>query len=238
MSELLYNEFQQVGIDFNSLDSVERYDEEMSSFRDFQEEAETIANHIHLGPSDRILEVGTGTGNYALKASKMCKHVYAIDVAQVMLERAKQKADNQKISNITFEHAGFLTYKHTGELFDAIVSNLVLHHLPDFWKQVALMKMNKILKKGGRFYLADQIYSFRVQDYERKLSEWVDLNWERSENLNFKKFVETNVKEEFSTMDWVIEKMLLNAGFSFTKVPSSEFFSIYLATKEYDIELS
>ncbi|WP_195574153.1 class I SAM-dependent methyltransferase [Paenibacillus sp. 1001270B_150601_E10] len=236
MRTLMYNEFQQVGVNFDDEAKVSSYDEEMGTFRDFQEEAETIANHIGLKPEHTVIEMGTGTGNYAIEAAKLCKHVYAVDVSPSMLKRAKEKAAAKQITNISFIHAGFLSYDHSSyEPADAIVTDLALHHLPDFWKQIAILRMNAMLKIGGALYLADQMYSFPIQAHQEKLNEWIDLNWERSRNTQFKQDVEQCIVEEHATFEWVMDGMLERAGFSFYKVPSSEFFTIYVARKEKEL---
>ncbi len=70
---------------------------------------------------------------------------------------AKQKAHAMGISNIAFSQAGFLSYEHNGYPLDLIVSNLALHHLPDFWKMIALKRIYQLLKNGGTFYLGEPV---------------------------------------------------------------------------------
>lgn len=74
---------------------------------------------------------------------------YAVDVSEVMIQQAVRKAQSAKISNIAFIHAGFLSYEHQEEPADIVLTRVALHHLPDFWKQVALLRMNAMLKMGG-----------------------------------------------------------------------------------------
>ncbi|MEA1893594.1 MAG: hypothetical protein U9N36_00045 [Euryarchaeota archaeon] len=50
------------------------------------------------------------------------------------------------ISNALYCHGGFLAYEHEAEPADAMVSIVALHHLPDFWKLVALTRAAKMLK--------------------------------------------------------------------------------------------
>jgi hypothetical protein len=40
---------------------------------------------------------------------------------------------------------------------DAVVTTLALHHLPDFWKGMALKRVHGMLKRGGRLYIHDVI---------------------------------------------------------------------------------
>lgn len=58
--------------------------------------------------------------------------VYAVDISPVMLGFASKKAGSQGMNNIKYCHAGFLTCEHSGEPVDVIISQLALHHLPDF----------------------------------------------------------------------------------------------------------
>ena len=48
-----------------------------------------------------------------------------------MLAYAAERVREEGLAGIRFVQAGFLTYGHAGEPFDAVVSGLALHHLPD-----------------------------------------------------------------------------------------------------------
>jgi len=43
---------------------------------------------------------------------------------------------------------------------DKMVTKAALHHLPDFWKSIALLETVDILKKGGKLYFFDVIFLF------------------------------------------------------------------------------
>jgi hypothetical protein len=47
-----------------------------------------------------------------------------------------------------------------GAPLGAAVTQIALHHLPDFWKQIALIRIAGMLKDGGRLCLRDMVYSF------------------------------------------------------------------------------
>src|SRR4030067_2275758 len=131
-----------------------------------------------------------------------------------MLAYAKQKAQKNGISKISFFQAGFLNYEHNGSPLDMIVSNLALHHLPDFWKMIALERINKMLKPGGTFYLGDVVFSFPVEEYDNKINTWIDTMREKV-GIKFAQEAQIHLKEEYSTFDWVIEEMLHRSGFTF-----------------------
>ncbi len=104
----------------------------VAKFRDAAKEAIDIFEVIGLRKKQSLLEIGTGTGNFAIEAARHCNNVYTIDVSSAMIDYAKQKVHKTGISNISFFQAGFLSYQHDGYPLDVIVSNSVMHHLPDF----------------------------------------------------------------------------------------------------------
>lgn len=104
-----------------------------------------------------IIDFGSGTGTFAIQAARQCGKIIAVDVSETMINFAKSKAQKAGQSNIEFYHSGFLSYKHLQEPVDAIVTNLSLHHLPDFWKGIALKRIYHILKPGGKLLIRDVI---------------------------------------------------------------------------------
>ena len=211
-----YNEFNQVGTDYENLENVRAYDERMQKIRDIKTENEFIIQSIGLKKHHTILEFGCGTGSFSIEAAKHCKKVYAVDVSSTMLKYLKNKADKSNVQNITTIHSGFLNYEHEGEPLDAVVTNVALHHLPDFWKMIALYRINNILKQGGKLFLCDVIFSFPLENYAECINKFIDNIG--VEDPGFSKEAEIQVREEFSTFDWILKGMLERANFSIDKV--------------------
>jgi len=226
----LYNETVQVGTDYQDISNVQDYDMKMAKFRDVTKEATDIIEAISLGKKHSLLEIGTGTGNFAIEAARNCNNVYAIDVSSTMIDYAKQKAQTMGISNISFFQAGFLSYEHDGYPLDVIVSNVALHHLPDFWKMIALKRIYKLLKNDGTFYLGDVVFSFPIEEYGNKIDNWIDTMKEKV-GINFAEEAQMHIKEEYSTFDWIIEEMLHKSGFKFDIRHKDDFFAVYYCKK-------
>lgn len=86
-----------------------------------------------------------------------------------------------------------------------------LHHLPDFWKQSARLRLSKAIHPSGRLYLQDVAFSFDAEVYDFASEAWVhrmpgESGFSRSE-------FETHLREEFSTYSWVLEGFLEQVGF-------------------------
>ncbi|MBU3968508.1 MAG: class I SAM-dependent methyltransferase [Euryarchaeota archaeon] len=202
-----YDEMKQVGTDYADVREVEAYDARMQKLRDIGEETEKIFTALNIEQDQTLLEVGCGTGEFTIAAA------------------------GQDVKNIEFHNAGFLTYEHSGEPIDAVLSQLALHHLPDFWKIIALWRVYSLLKDGGRFYLRDTVYSFEVDGYKDFFDEWVDgiRNAAGDETAID---VETAVREEYTTLGWIMEGLLERAGFHIDKKEYSEgFMAAYVSTK-------
>ncbi|HAK60231.1 MAG TPA: SAM-dependent methyltransferase [Nitrospiraceae bacterium] len=206
----LYNEFNQVGKDYSMPDEVAQYDARHADFRDVEQESIAVLDALGLGKNDVVIDFGSGTGTFAVQAALRCATVHAVDVSQAMLDNAKDKAEQAGVSNIAFHLGGFLTYEHDGPAVDCVVTTFAFHHLPDFWKGIALHRMNHMLKPGGRLFMHDAIIE------ENQAIENIAALIEKlaSAGGNFlQEDAEAHFREEFSTYDWIMDGLLSRAGF-------------------------
>jgi len=226
-----YDEFRQIGTDYGSLEEIRIYDQRMQKIRDVRREVQDILDKLAPKEDQTFLEMGTGTGELAIAAAERCSRVFAVDISAPMLKYAEQKAIYRGVRNIEFVQGGFLTYHHQGPPLDFIASQLALHHLPDFWKQVGLLRLSKMLKEGGKFYLMDAVYSFQTENYQNFFQ---NLLTEMAKTNDGKppRDVIRHIKEEHSTMNWILEGMLARAGFEINDIDyKNGFISTYLCTK-------
>jgi SAM-dependent methyltransferase len=77
-----------------------------------------------------------------------------------MLRLLGGRAKRLGIENVESAWDGFLTYGHRGEPADFVYSKNVLHHLPDFFKALALERISSMLRPGGVLRLHDLVFSF------------------------------------------------------------------------------
>src|SRR6202167_5986522 len=100
----------------------------------------------------RVADIGCGNGVLACEAAQMGAEVDAIDISPAMLALAEIQAKDRKVA-IRTQSAGLLSFAYQPNSYDLIVSEFTLHHLPDFWKSVALSRIFAALKPGANFYL-------------------------------------------------------------------------------------
>ncbi|MCL5734910.1 MAG: class I SAM-dependent methyltransferase [Actinobacteria bacterium] len=204
-----WDERVQRGTDYASLEKVRHYDKHMAAIRDVGAEADRILDFLGLGPYDVVLEVGTGTGAFARAAARRCRLAIALDISPAMLTYASNRAQQLGIENVRFQEAGFLTYTHEGEPVAGVVSQLALHHLPDAWKQVALIRLSRLMRPQARLYLSDLVFPDHMADdpgsYVHQL--FGGLPEEHHDSIT------RHISQEFSTFDWAMREMLARAGF-------------------------
>jgi SAM-dependent methyltransferase len=162
----------------------------------------------YLDEESAVVDLGAGSGQFTLSVAPVCKRVVAVDVSPVMLEVLRRKVADSGASNIEVVEAGFLTYEHAGDPADLVYSRFALHHLPDFWKAMALSRIAGMLRPGGIFRLSDVVYGFEAAEASEHIEPWIaeTAGWTRAE-------VAEHVRDEHSTFTWLLEPMLDRAGF-------------------------
>jgi 2-polyprenyl-3-methyl-5-hydroxy-6-metoxy-1,4-benzoquinol methylase len=159
----------------------------------------------------RIADIGCGNGILACEAAMMGADVDAIDISPDMLTLAELNARNRRVP-IRTRSSGLLSFAYEPNSYDLIVSEFTLHHLPDFWKAVALSRIHAALKPGAAFYLRDIVFVSMPDGCERDVEQWADFN---IKNHDFDRdSVVTHMRDEYSTFGWVIERMLTETGFT------------------------
>lgn len=204
----------QSGVDYLDPEIAIKYDNEHEKFRNFEDETIQIVQMLGVTPNDTVLDFGCGTGGIALNLAKYSRKVIGVDISRQMLDILANKAKEKNINNIETHCAGFLTYNHQGhEKVDKIISMVSLHHLPDFWKSVALLKMAEILKKDGNLYIFDVIFTFNPQKHQKSIQEMIKIMRD-SAGDSMARETEIHIQDEFSTYDWIMEGLLEKSGFS------------------------
>jgi len=187
---------------------------------------------LGLDQRSTVVDLGAGTGQFTVVAAQRCARVVAADISPVMLERLRAKVDSLGLSNVDVAHAGFLTYEHCGDLADFVYTRWALHHLPDFWKSIALTRMRAALRTGGVLRLSDIVYSFEPSDAAARIEAWcATLPVDAAEGQWVRADIEEHVRDEHSTYTWLLEIMLERAGFEIESAEYSPdgFFADYIA---------
>ncbi len=165
-----------------------------------------VLRALGIDATSTVIDLGAGTGAFAQAIAPHVSRVVGVDVSEPMVAAMRGRG-------IDAVHAGFLSYEHLGTPPDAVFTRNALHHLPDFWKAIALERIGRLLRPGGVLRLRDLVYSFEATDAEVAITEWLAATpddpragWTADE-------LAEHVREEHSTFTWLLEPMLERAGF-------------------------
>ncbi|MGF6306801.1 2-polyprenyl-3-methyl-5-hydroxy-6-metoxy-1,4-benzoquinol methylase [Bradyrhizobium sp. i1.8.4] len=190
-------------------------DTAIASIYDVSEDSDVRARQaltmLGAKPGWRIADIGCGNGVLATEAALMGAEVDAIDISPAMIGLAEIYARDRKAA-IRTQPAGLLSFAYQPNSYDLIVSEFTLHHLPDFWKAVALSRIFNALKPGANFYLRDMVFVSMPDGVDRDVEGWADFS---IKNHDFEReSVMTHMRDEYSTFGWVMERMLTETGFT------------------------
>ncbi|CAN5675508.1 class I SAM-dependent methyltransferase [soil metagenome] len=165
-----------------------------------------------LNPESIVVDLGAGTGTFALAVAPHCKRVIAADVSPTMLEYMRQAIEQTGLTNVDLVHAGLLSYEHQGSAANIVYSRNTFHHLPDFWKAIAFRRVTDMLALEGVFLMHDLVYSFEPGEAEDVFEGWLSGAVANPEEGYTREDLETHIREEYSTYSWLLEPMLERAG--------------------------
>jgi ubiquinone/menaquinone biosynthesis C-methylase UbiE len=186
--------------------------ERKQGYPDPAEDLAVLAAH-GLDATSTVVDLGAGTGRFALAAARRFGRVTAVDISPAMLEFLRHRAAAAAVANLERVQAGFLSYQHAGPPADAVYTRNALHQLPDFWKAVALDRIGRMLRPGGVLRLRDLVYDFQPSQAEEVFGRWLDdAADDPAWGYTSADFAE-HIRTEHSTFRWLLEPMLAATGF-------------------------
>jgi protein-L-isoaspartate(D-aspartate) O-methyltransferase len=101
--------------------------------------------HLRLKPSDKVLEIGTGSGYQAAVLAELSKEVYSIEIIEVLADAAQGHLRKLGYNNVWVKSGdGFYGWKEHAP-YDAIIITCATPSVPD--------DLVKQLAEGGRMIL-------------------------------------------------------------------------------------
>lgn len=122
--------------------------------RDFRSK---VADLAALQPGESVLDVGCGTGTLAIAAKRRvgaAGNVCGVDASAEMVARSRRKARRAR-TEVDFRIALIEALPFQDGQFDAVLSTLMLHHLPRRVRKQGVGEISRVLKPEGRLLVVD-----------------------------------------------------------------------------------
>ena len=137
---------------------------------------------IALTGTDRLLDVGCGTGAASRKAAALARSVVGVDLSSEMLREAGELA--RAIDNVTFMQADAEALPFADGSFTAVLCTNSFHHYPN--PANTLREMSRVLSPAGRLVVGDpcaDVWTVRVADVFLKRMEPGHIRLYRSDEM-------------------------------------------------------
>lgn len=123
-----------------------KWDDFMMSF--LRPMGDAIITALAVQNTDYVLDIASGTGEPALTLATRAKKVVGIDIADKMLDVARENATERKLRNVEFTVADITELSFENGSFDKISCRMGFMFFPDM--QLAANEMFRVCKAGGK----------------------------------------------------------------------------------------
>ena len=106
-----------------------------------------------IGPADRVLDIGCGSGQTTREAARAAAlgHALGVDISAQMLERARRLSDEEGLHNVSYEQADAQVHRFPSEHFDVGISRFGTMFFTD--SVAAFINIGGALRPAARLVL-------------------------------------------------------------------------------------
>ena len=122
-----------------------------------------------IATGETVLDIGSGCGFDCMIAAKLvgpAGKVIGVDMTDAMLQRSRKTAKNLGLTQLEFKKGYAEELPAPDGSVDVVISNGVINLTPD--KYAVFNEVFRVLKPGGRLYLADIVVYKQVPDEAKK----------------------------------------------------------------------
>jgi len=165
--------------------------------------AQLFKKYCQPKPTDKILEIGCGDGEFTRRIVSLKSSITATDITPAVITRAKK---NIHLKNVKFLLKNAENLKFRASSFDIVCGISILHHIDT---KKALQESYRVLKKGGSIFFTEPNLLNPL------ISIGLNIDWLR-QKMEFS-------PGETALLRWQVKKMLTDIGFRAVIVKNHDF---------------
>ena len=157
------------------------------------------------------VDMGSGRGNDVLRIAELVGddgYAYGVDIADGMLEAARERADRLSIRNARFLKSELERVELEDGIADFVISNCTINHASD--KKAVWREVFRLLKKNGRFVVSDIHAIDRVPEEYRNDPVAISECWAGA--VQREEYLQTVQDEGFEQIEIIEESLPYDKG--------------------------
>lgn len=104
-------------------------------------------------PTDRMLDVGCGSGRFAIELAPLVAKIIGVDLTPAMLEQAAKLQAQTQVKNVEWRQTDVTQLPFADGEFNIVACSAMLHHVVSPARVIA--EMRRVCKSGGRIVAKD-----------------------------------------------------------------------------------
>jgi SAM-dependent methyltransferase len=202
--------------------------EQLAQTPGFKRLRDEIIALAELAESQRVLDIGAGTGLLTLAAAPRVAHVTAVDLSPGVCRRLEARASELELANVSVAIADARDLPLPSRSIDLALSNYCLHHLNDSDKRVALDEIARVLRPGGELVLGDMMFNLGLRTArDRRVGARIAFAMIRRGPLGLLRLLRNILKTLLAPSEWPAsvdwwDRALRDSGFCDVQVVALE----------------
>ncbi len=130
-----------------------------------------MLEELPMSPADSVLDIATGTGEFARAIAPHVANVTGLDATDAMIEQGRKFVDQHGIENIIFQQGIVQDIPFGDGTFDIVSCRYAFHHFAD--PKPVISEMVRVCRTGGHVIVVDIVVPDESAGAEYNYYEWL-----------------------------------------------------------------